>query len=318
MMREVERLSITVVADNYYDALRPDAGPAARYRTSPGASIRAEHGLSYFVQTTGEGATHSFMFDYGVDGEDVLNNMSLLDVKAGAVDALALSHGHFDHWGGLPALLAQNRSAMKKDMPLYVGEEAFAQRYSRRASGDLADIGRLDRAEIEEAWNIRIVEVGKPVEMLPGVYLSGPIERTTGYEHPQSYLLLERDGELVQDRFPGEQALFFDVKDKGLVVLSGCAHAGIVNTVRHVQKVAGMSRLHALLGGFHLINAHEDVIEATVADIKAMAPDYLVPTHCTGFEATVRFREEMAERFILNTAGTRYFFEDSSRTIFSR
>jgi 7,8-dihydropterin-6-yl-methyl-4-(beta-D-ribofuranosyl)aminobenzene 5'-phosphate synthase len=93
-----------------------------------------------------------------------------------------------------------------------------------------------------------------------------------------------------------------------LVVLSGCAHAGIVNTVRHAQKITGVSRLHALLGGFHLINAPSETVEATVADIKAMAPDFVVPTHCTGFEAIIRFREEMAERFILNTAGTRYVF----------
>jgi 7,8-dihydropterin-6-yl-methyl-4-(beta-D-ribofuranosyl)aminobenzene 5'-phosphate synthase len=98
------------------------------------------------------------------------------------------------------------------------------------------------------------------------------------------------------------------VKDKGLVVLSGCAHAGIVNTVRHARKITDVGRLHALLGGFHLINSPPETIEATVADIKAMAPDYIVPAHCMGFEAMVRFHKEMTNQFILNTAGTKYVF----------
>ena len=108
------------------------------------------------------------------------------------------------------------------------------------------------------------------------------------------------------DIFPGEQGIFFNVKGKGLVVLSGCAHAGIVNTVKHAQRVAGTDKIHAIMGGFHLINAEPEVIQKTVADIKAMKPDYIMPTHCTGFEAIVAFSREMPEAFILNTAGTQY------------
>jgi 7,8-dihydropterin-6-yl-methyl-4-(beta-D-ribofuranosyl)aminobenzene 5'-phosphate synthase len=106
----------------------------------------------------------------------------------------------------------------------------------------------------------------------------------------------------------GEQALFFNVKGKGLVVVSGCAHAGIVNTVRQAQKVAGMDKLHAVMGGFHLINAKPEVIQNTVTDIKAMKPDHIVPAHCTGFETLVAFSKEMPDAFTLNTAGTKYTF----------
>jgi 7,8-dihydropterin-6-yl-methyl-4-(beta-D-ribofuranosyl)aminobenzene 5'-phosphate synthase len=307
-LHKVDKLAITVITDNYYDALRQDAGPATRYRTRPGASVHAEHGLSYFVQTVAEGRTSSFMFDYGADAGGVLNNIRALDIDFGAVDALGLSHGHHDHWGGLTEILKQNGSRIRKDTPLYLGEEAFAHRFALRPSGELNDIGRLDRAEIEGTGAVRIVEIDGPTQIVPGAYLCGPIERVTEYEHVPSSLLIERDGKLEQDQFYGEQAIAFVVKGKGLVVLSGCAHAGVVNTVRHAQKITGVSRLHALLGGFHLVNAPPETIEATVADIKAMSPDYVVPAHCTGFEATVRLREEMAGRFILNTAGTRYVF----------
>lgn len=247
------------------------------------------------------------MFDYGVDAPGILNNLKLLGIDLGAVDALGLSHGHFDHWGGLTEILKGSRSRTWNGTPLYVGEETFAHRYTLRAEWTLTDIGMLDRTEVE-GTGVRIIEVDKPTEIAPGVYLSGPIERVTEYEQVPPYLLVERGGELQQDLFQGEQALAFVVKGKGLVVLSGCAHAGIVNTVRHAQEITGVSRLYALLGGFHLINASPEIIEATIADIKAMSPDFVVPTHCTGFEAVTRFREEMAGQFILNTAGTRYTF----------
>ncbi len=304
--QEVKKLSITVVTDNYSDALRPDPAMGTRYRSLPGASIHAEHGLSYFIRTTTSGGTCAFMFDYGVDAGGVLNNMRLLNINLRKIDALGLSHGHFDHWGALMGILKEHRSVMPRDTPLYVGEEAFAHRYALLApKNELRDLGRLDREAIE-SLGVKIREVEEPTEVIPGAYFTGTIGRVTEYEQVPPIFLVERRGKQEQDQFPGEQAVVFVVKGKGLVVLSGCAHAGIVNTVKHAQRMTGVSHLHALIGGFHLVNAPPERIEATVADIKAMAPDYIVPTHCTGFEAITRLREEMAEQFILNTAGTTY------------
>ena len=121
-------------------------------------------------------------------------------------------------------------------------------------------------------------------------------------------LARQRSEKLEQDDMKGEQGVFFNVKGKGLVVLSGCAHRGIVNTVKQAQKSAGTDKIHAIMGGFHLITAKPEVIQSTVADIKAMKPDYIVPTHCTGFRTMVAFSREMPNEFILNTAGTRYTF----------
>ena len=98
------------------------------------------------------------------------------------------------------------------------------------------------------------------------------------------------------------------LKGKGLVVFTGCAHVGIVNTVKYAQKITGVSKVHAVMGGFHLTGGTGELIRRTVADIKAMAPDYIVPMHCTGFEATGVFAKEMPDQFILNTSGTRYIF----------
>ena len=110
----------------------------------------------------------------------------------------------------------------------------------------------------------------------------------------------------MQEDFIGEQSIVLNAKGKGLVVLSGCSHRGIVNIVKHAQKMTGIEKVHAIIGGFHLTNAKPELIQKTIADIKTIRPDYIVPTHCTGFEAITAFAREMPDQFILNTAGTKY------------
>ena len=117
-----------------------------------------------------------------------------------------------------------------------------------------------------------------------------------------------RGESIEQDDFHGEQSVVCNVREKGLVVISGCAHAGIINTVRHAQKITGIDKIHAVIGGFHLVNAPTEIIWRTIADMQEIAPDYIIPMHCTGFEAITAFREAMPDQFILNTAGTRYSF----------
>jgi 7,8-dihydropterin-6-yl-methyl-4-(beta-D-ribofuranosyl)aminobenzene 5'-phosphate synthase len=303
---EVDKVTIWVLTDNYYDALRPDSKITMRYRVTPGKSIHAEHGLAYYVETVVNGKTSSCMFDYGLDPVGVMNNVALLGLDLGKTSAFSLSHGHFDHWMGAVSILKQNQSRIVGGTPFYVGEEAFARRYSLRpGTNEAMDIGQLMRKDIE-ALGLKVVEVKNSVQIIPGGYFTGNIARVTPYEKVPPSLLIKRGENPEPDDFRGEQALFFSVKGKGLVVLSGCAHAGIVNTVKQAQKVAGTDKIHAVMGGFHLINAKPEVIQNTVADIKAMKADYIVPTHCTGFEAIVAFSREMPKEFILNTAGTRY------------
>jgi len=308
-MAEVDRVVVTVVTDNYYDALRPDVAVTKRFRTQPGKWMHAEHGLSFFVETASRSTTNAFMFDYGLDGQGVKRNMDVLGIDAAKAGGLGLSHGHFDHWTGLTEMLTLNKARIRRGLPLYLGEEAFERRYSLvPGTTERLDIGQLDRSALEAFDLVRIVEVKSPVEVMPGGYFTGPIERVTPYEKVPPVLLVKKGDAIVVDSFPGEQAMAFNVKGRGLVVLSGCAHAGIVNTVKHVQKISGIDKVYAVVGGFHLVNAPAEVIRSTVADLKAINPAFVVPAHCTGFEAMVEFAREMPEQFILNTAGTRYTF----------
>jgi 7,8-dihydropterin-6-yl-methyl-4-(beta-D-ribofuranosyl)aminobenzene 5'-phosphate synthase len=208
----VERLIVTIITDNYYDALRPDPPIGKRFRAFPGASIHAEHGLSCHVETVLNGTSYSFMFDYGLDAAGIINNMALLSIDAGKADAFGLSHGHFDHFGGLLAVLERARPGT----PLYVGEEAFAHRYSRRpGSSDLIDLGSLDKDTIGRLKRAEIVEIKESIAVIPGCYLTGTIERVTDYEQGSPDLIIKRNDALERDYFPGEQAVVCNVKRKG-------------------------------------------------------------------------------------------------------
>jgi len=305
---EVDKLTIWILADNYYDANEPDTKITKRYRQKLGQSTHSEHGLSFYVETVIGGKTSACMFDYGLDPVGVMNNIALLGIDIGKANAFGLSHGHYDHYLGAVSILKQNQSRIAPGTPFYVGEEAFAHRYILRPGAtEPTDFGQLRKEDIE-ALGLKVVETKTAVEIIPGAHVTGNIERTTSYEKMPASLQIKRGEKLEQDDMRGEHALFFNVKGKGLVVLSGCAHCGIVNTVKQAQKSAGTDKVHAIMGGFHLIAAKPELIQSTFADIKAMKPDYIVPTHCTGFRAMVAFSREMPEAFTINTAGTKYTF----------
>ena len=311
---EVEKLVITVITDNYYDCLRWHEKIAKRSTVViPGLALHAEHGLSYYIETVVNGKSSVFMFDYGWDFHGVSRNIELLDLDLKRLDALGLSHGHLDHWGNLIFILKYNRAKIRKGIPLYVGEEAFARRYVNLPAvydpvSGLNDLGQLNREELDSLGMVKIMEIKDPTPIVPGAYLTGSIERVTEYEKGSPILLIKRGDKMEPDLFMGEQSLVFNVKGKGLVVVSSCSHVGIVNTVKHAQKMTGTEKVHAVIGGFHLVGAPMPKIQKTIADIKAINPDYIVPTHCTGYEAITAFEKEMPNQFILNTAGTRYLF----------
>jgi len=306
---EADRLILTNITDNYYDSLSPAPPFVRRYRSSPNTSIHAEHGLSWHIEVVIDGRATGFIFDFGLDAPGVVRNMDLLGIDMGRVTAFGLSHGHFDHWGGLMGLLRHYASKITKGTPLYVGEEAFVRRYSTHPfDREPQDLGRLERDYIERLGIVKIVEIKGPTEVIPGGYLTGNIEKVTDYELGSPFLFVERDGKPEQDRFEGEQAFVCNVKGKGLVIVSGCAHVGIINIVRHAQKITGVKKVHAVVGGFHLGNADPGIIHITVADLKEIGPDHIIPAHCTGFAATRRFAEEMEDQFTFNTAGAKYEF----------
>ena len=297
---EVERIVITIIEDNYYDSLRPDFKIAKRYR----GDLYAEHGLACHIETVVDGRSHSLLFDFGRTFQAVSANLDTLQIDFDKLEALALSHGHQDHCGGLLEILKSRTDKLSKGIPLYVGEDAFAE----RGAGKRVAHRPPKKEDIEGLGFVKIVEVIDPTPIISGAYLTGRIEKVTDYEKVDPGRWVKKGDNLEPESFIGEQTVALILKGKGLVVLTGCAHVGVVNTVKYAQKITGVSKVHAVMGGFHLTGGTEELIQRTVADIKAMAPDYIVPMHCTGFEATGVFAKEMPDQFILNASGTRYIF----------
>lgn len=311
MLTVAEEVRITVIIDNYYDGLlvpganfdrhgflKPPGGETARLLPQ----ISAEHGFGCYIEVTAGGQKNALLMDFGISENGTANNIKALDLDLSGVGAAVLSHGHSDHFGGLEKVM---KLAGKK-LPLYVGREVFLGRCVN-LPGLRVDLGRLDPQKVEAA-GCEIREINQPREILPGVLAICPIPRVTEYEQGSPILAVERDSGLALDDFPGEISLAFNLPGKGLVILTACAHAGIVNTVRRAADLTGVDKIHAILGGFHLSGAPAEKIEKTVNELAGIGPDQIVPMHCTGFEALKLFSERMAGKFVLYSAGTRYTY----------
>ena len=306
---ESEKIVITVITDNLADLTIPHYKIARRHVSPTSileAALHAEHGLAYQIETVVNGEPHSCLIDFATDAQGVMRNMKLLNINFGKIEALGLSHDHFDHQAAMIEILKAKKEEFRKGIPFYVGEQFFVGTYARRPDGNIASLPALKREDVEGLGFLKIVEVKEPTPIIPGAYLPGKVEQVTDYEKVAPNFVAKKGNEFVQETFIGEQAVILNAKGKGLVVVSSCAHRGIVNTIKQAQKMTGIEKVYAVMGGFHLTGTSPERIQKTIADIKAINPEYIVPTHCTGFQAIAAFAREMPNQFILNTAGTKY------------
>jgi len=299
---DARNLEIAVIVDNFYDGLLPSASDVERYGLVQGGGIapplHAEHGLSYLISWDAD-RRHKILVDFGLSGTGVRDNVARMGLDLSDVEALCLSHGHFDHFLGLAELLP----LLPRGIPFYAGNDVFRHRYLS-LGGTRHDLGQLSRDLLGD-FDVRLLR--EPAEILPGAIASGPIQRRTSFEKGSPSSFVATDEGLRPDDFPGEQALGFPTED-GLVVVSSCAHAGIVNTVLHLRDVSGVRHVRAAIGGFHLSGAPAEKIAATVSAMRDIGPDRLVPMHCTGPDAERLFHAEMPEATAVNAAGSRWHF----------
>ena len=306
---EVDRLSVTTVVDNFIDSLRADEKIAKRFthaqaRRMP--TLKAEHGLGHWVEVARGSETRCISFDFGLTGESYTHNVLELGLDAAQVDAIALSHGHMDHFGGLGGFLKTYRRRMKKDLVFYGGSDHFLPRFNER-NNTRVYIGRLDRDELER-YDLDVRVVGTPTLLPEGVLLSGEMHETAPFEVIPPSLKVERDGEIVQDTFIGEQTLIANVKDRGLVVVTSCSHRGIIGICRHAVKVSGVPKVHAVIGGFHLSGLAGERITQVVDAFRALGVDYLIPQHCTGLEAVIQMGVHLPKELVVSSVGSTFTF----------
>jgi 7,8-dihydropterin-6-yl-methyl-4-(beta-D-ribofuranosyl)aminobenzene 5'-phosphate synthase len=329
---EVDRLAVRMVTDNVVIQFVPPEtrdGIAIERRvggnTTPDApprrALNGEWGLSMHAQSHRGSEERNVLIDFGYTPEVLLNNMAILKIDPSAFDALVLSHGHYDHFGGMLGFLAANKGVLKDKIPFYVGgEDAFCIR--RNAGGQF---GALDRKAIVEA-NLMLMMSEGPAIVADHAFTTGRIGQTSfekpllptmeiigifdGFGcYPDKMPAAKNTGTYIPDDFDHEIATTYLVKGKGLVVLTSCSHRGVINAVKQAQEVSGVDKVHAVIGGFHIVPPlGDDYIRQTIDAFKEIDPDVLIPAHCTGDRFYDLARDAMGDKVIHSAVGTRFVF----------
>jgi 7,8-dihydropterin-6-yl-methyl-4-(beta-D-ribofuranosyl)aminobenzene 5'-phosphate synthase len=288
-------------------------------------SLHNEWGLSLWLESQGPGGARTMMLDYGYTPEVLANNLELLGLDPARLQALIISHGHYDHFGGLMGFLDRFRSVLPAEVKLYAGgEDNFCRRLNPRGTGQFSDFGVLDRRALA-ARKVTTVLAEQPVVVEGHAFTTGRIQRA-GIEkvlpntwvefgmrdgvgcEAGKYLSADMDGKSVPDEHLHEHATCFNVRGRGLVVISSCGHVGIVNSVRQAQQVSGITKVHAVLGGFHLAPAPADYLKQVVAELRKLEPDVVIPMHCSGLNFVQEAREQMPGHVLLSNTGSRFSF----------
>jgi 7,8-dihydropterin-6-yl-methyl-4-(beta-D-ribofuranosyl)aminobenzene 5'-phosphate synthase len=319
----VEALTVLSVCDNTVDILLQDQGVARRMglvgagqapRTLDAPTIDtgkvvdgplAEHGLSLLVTLKRGDATHRLLFDTGLTPTGCVDNLRRLGHDPGDVEAIVCSHGHFDHTTGLSGLTS---TLGRANLPVLIHPEFWSRRRLALPGREPFELPTTSRRALEDT-GFEIVEQRQPSFLFhDSLLVTGEIDRTTGFERGFAIHQALRGGSWEPDpAILDDQALIAHVAGKGLVVVTGCGHAGIINIVRYAQRLTGITEVYAVIGGFHLNGPlFEPIIGATCDAMAELQPRVLVPAHCTGWRAMHAIAARFPDAFLQNSVGTTY------------
>jgi 7,8-dihydropterin-6-yl-methyl-4-(beta-D-ribofuranosyl)aminobenzene 5'-phosphate synthase len=331
---EIDRVAVRVVVDSYQFAVAPSRkvsdveiehfGWGIGGGRPPGKTLISEFGLSMHVESRRGAETRHVLVDFGFTPDALVSNATLVGIDPAALDALVLSHGHYDHFGGLAGFLKQNNGKLKAKLPIYIGgEDAFCSR-EWTAPPVRGDFGALDRRALEGA-NVAVTYAEGPALVADHGFTTGHIGQTSfekllspsamkiGVDHgigcyadklPED----ERTKAVIPDQFQHEIATAFNLKGRGLLVLTSCSHRGVINAIKQAQAASGINKVHAVIGGFHLAPYKEDYVRDTIAALKGMDVDYVIPLHCTGEPFYEMAKAEMPDKLLRSYTGTRFVF----------
>lgn len=311
---EVDRVEILSLIDNSVDflsSIEKEQVQSVRKWTKEkqGKDLRlplAEHGLSMLIRVFSGNSAHSILFDTGSSPEGVMVNADRMGVSLSEIEAIVLSHGHPDHAGGLPSVV---KAVNRPDLPVIVHEDMFKTRGMAKADGT---VRRHSAFPLDDQVKpARYVRTKQPYLLADSMILvTGEIPRQTSFETglPEHRTLI--DGKWVPDPWiRDDRAIVINLKQKGLIVLSGCGHAGIINTIRYAKHITGIDEVYAAMGGFHLAGKEpESRIGQTVEELKRLNPKLIAPSHCTGWRGICAISQVMPHAFVWNSVGNLYSF----------
>jgi 7,8-dihydropterin-6-yl-methyl-4-(beta-D-ribofuranosyl)aminobenzene 5'-phosphate synthase len=332
---EVDRVSVRVVVDSYQFAVvaGKKMGPVDVQHFGwglsgdkpPGRTLISEFGLAMHAESKRGRETRNLLMDFGFTPDALNNNASLLAVDPRDLDTLVLSHGHYDHFGGLVGFLQQNKDILKAGLPFYIGgEECFC---SREWVGPPVpgNFGVLDRQALEQI-SLTLTYAEGPSLVGDHAFTTGqiglrsfekvlsPSTMKIGIKdgigcYPDKLPQEEKTKSSIPDQFRHELAAAYNLKGRGLVILTACSHRGVVNTIKQAQAVSGIAKVHAVIGGFHLAPYPDDYVRQTIAALKEMDVAYVIPLHCSGEVFYELAKAEMPIRLLRSYTGTRFVFE---------
>lgn len=307
-LQPVDQVQLTVLVDNFMDVLLPSTEIARRIPVEfdgfEGEQLMAEHGLSLLITVCNNGRSESLLYDTGLGHHTLVHNMDVLGVNPADFRAIVLSHGHTDHHGGLPDLLQR---LSKKQLPLVLHPDAWLDRKMVFPNKKELHLPPPSRADLEQE-GVEVLERRDPSLLIDNMILvTGQVERVTDFEQGAPGHFAHKGADWEADPWIwDDQAVVMHVRNKGLVVVSGCSHAGIVNVLRYARKITGVEKIHAVIGGFHLSGAvFEKIIPPTVDNLVEIAPQVIMPGHCTGWKAVHEIARRMPDAYIQTCVGTR-------------
>lgn len=334
----VDQVIVREITDNTHDIFLHGAqspglvvGRTGFPDVSQGKTLESEWGLALHVESRKGQETRRYLLDFGFTPDVYANNLEILKIDVAQVDALIISHGHYDHVGGLMGFLEAQRPRMRKDLRLYTGgEDDFCHRYNRDANGGFTEFGKpLDRRKLR-ALNVEPVLSEAPIIIEGHAFTTGIVPRAgiervlpntwvetgvrdglgcdaSAYQN-HHFTADELAGKPMPDQHWHEHATCFRLGERGLVVISSCGHAGIINTLRRAQEITGVDKFYALVGGFHLAPAPPDYLRQVMAQLKQFDLEHVFPMHCSGENFIELAKQEIPEKLVLCGTGSSYTF----------
>ncbi len=259
--------------------------------------LKGCNGISFWLEVTSGDINRNILFDVGPVAEPVIYNAKKLNLKLSEVDMIVLSHCHFDHTAGLAGVIPE----IGHEVPIFGHPDIFRPNFTLKPEFmNYAMVGENRRESIEQLGGYFIL-TKSPIEPIPGLMVTGEVEKTTDFEKVGgvSCFTIDTEGNLVPDNLKDDYSIVINLKDRGIVIITGCGHAGPVNIIKHSIKISGVDKLEGIIGGFHLLQAGQERIDLTIEELKKFKPRWVAPMHCTGVIPTAKialaFKDESRE-----------------------